>query len=131
MTIYVVQNGNMKVEFLNLADAQSYANSNGLSSPTSYEKSIESNTYDVVLQNVKSRQNEGLKILAELYALNIVNGITLSQSDQMFEDFNDVLTRVREGAFETAVYRLESKQPSGFVTQSMIDGWISLIESYL
>jgi hypothetical protein len=58
-------------------------------------------------------------------------GITTQQSDAMFDDYEDVLTRIREGAFPTAYYRLCQKQPQGFVTQALIDAWKVKVMGYL
>lgn len=70
-------------------------------------------------------------LLVELYVENTMAGITTAQSDQMFDDYSDVLDRIREGAFPTAVHRLDTKTPSGFVTQTLIDAWKAKIESYM
>ena len=80
-----------------------------------------------VEQLIKSRiiqfQKMAPELLVDLYTQNTLYGITTSQSDQMFDDFEDVLLRLREGAWPTAIFRLNSKQPSGFVTQELIDAW--------
>jgi hypothetical protein len=70
-------------------------------------------------------------LLKELYTANTMAGITTPQSDQMFDDYSDVLTRIREGAFPTAYYRLSQKSPEGFVTQELIDAWKFKILNYL
>jgi hypothetical protein len=81
---------------------------------------------------IKSRieyyQKVAPALVTELYVANTLAGITVQQSDQMFEEFQDVLTRLREGAFPTALYRLNQKEPSGFVTQTLIDTWKNLIQ---
>lgn len=74
-------------------------------------------------------QEQAPQLLRDLYVQNTLAGITVSQSDQMFDDFQDVLIRLREGAWPTALSRLSQKQPSGFVTQTLINTWISLIQS--
>jgi len=74
-------------------------------------------------------QEQAPQLLRDLYVQNTLAGITVSQSDQMFDDFQDVLIRLREGAWPTALNRLSQKQPSGFVTQTLINTWISLIQS--
>lgn len=70
-------------------------------------------------------------LLLDLYSTNSLSGLTNAQSDQMFEDFQDVLLRIREGAFPTAIYRLQQKQPSGLVSQAMLDAWVAKIQVYL
>lgn len=67
-------------------------------------------------------------ILIEMYVQNTLLGITTQQSDQMFDDYNDILIRIKEGAWPTALYRLSQKQPTGFVTQDMLDGWMALLQ---
>ncbi|HLD91719.1 MAG TPA: hypothetical protein VI911_12030 [Patescibacteria group bacterium] len=76
-------------------------------------------------------QSVATPLLIDLYSTNTTAGITLEQSDQMFDDYADVLTRIKEGAFPTAYYRLCQKQPEGFVTQGLIDSWKSKILKYL
>ncbi len=84
-----------------------------------------------VTNKIKDYQVAAKTLLVELYAENTVAGLTTAQSDQMFDDFDDVLTRLREGAFPTALYRLNQKVPAGFVTQQLIDSWKVKIQSYL
>lgn len=67
------------------------------------------------------------KIIRDLFVSNTIAGISTSQSNQMFDDYEDVLIRLKEGAFPTAYKRLELKRPSGFVTQTIIDNWKSKI----
>jgi len=69
------------------------------------------------------------EILIEMYAQNTILGITTAQADQMFDDFHDVLTRIKEGAWPTALYRLMQKEPMGFVTQEMLDNWIAMLQA--
>lgn len=86
-----------------------------------------------IKQIVKDRifyyQKQAPDLLVDLYADNTLLGITTAQSSQMFTDFTDVLLCVSQGAFPTAVYKLQQKQPSGFVTQEMINDWIAKIQS--
>lgn len=70
-------------------------------------------------------------LLREIKTSNTLAGITDAQSAQMFHDFGDVLLMVREGAFPTALYALSQKQPSGFVTQQILDAWIAKIKEYV
>jgi hypothetical protein len=78
---------------------------------------------------IKKYQDAAPELLRELYTQNTLMGITTQQSDTMFTEYLDVLVRIREGAWPTALYALSQKQPSGFVTQEMIDSWIDLIQS--
>jgi len=82
---------------------------------------------EMIKAKIKSYQEQASELLRDLYVGNTLLGITTEQSDQMFDDYHDVLTRIREGAWPTALYRLSQKQPSGFVTQEMIDTWIAMI----
>lgn len=70
-------------------------------------------------------------LLVDFYTQNTLAGITTAQSDQMFDDYADVLNRLREGCWPTALYRLQQKTPSGFVTQAILDAWVNLITSHL
>lgn len=81
----------------------------------------------MVEARIKYYQDSAPALLRDLYSTNTLLGLTTAQSDQMFDDFFDVLVRIREGAWPTAVYRLSQKQPSGFVTQEMIDNWSAMI----
>lgn len=80
---------------------------------------------------IKHYQDSAPALLRDLYSTNTLLGLTTAQSDQMFDDYHDVLTRIREGAWPTAVYRLSQKTPSGFVTQEMLDNWSLMISSRL
>jgi len=83
----------------------------------------------IIKATIKKYQNEASELLRDLYTANTLLGITIQQSDEMFDEYQDVLLRIREGAWPTALYRLSQKQPSGFVTQEMIDNWYNLIVS--
>lgn len=87
------------------------------------------NIKDIVKARIKLYQESAPELLRELYATNTLLGLSVQQSDQMFDDYHDVLIRIREGAWPTAIYRLSQKQPSGFVTQEMLDNWSNLIQS--
>jgi hypothetical protein len=84
---------------------------------------------DIIRYKIKQYQEQAPELLRDLYMENTLLGITTAQSDQMFDEFKDVLVRIREGAWPTALYRLSQKQPSGFVTQEMINKWYNLILS--
>lgn len=83
----------------------------------------------MIKSKIRYYQDSAPELLRDLYAENTLLGLTTSQSDQMFEDYSDVLIRIREGAWPTALYRLGQKEPSGFVTQQMQDNWTALITS--
>jgi hypothetical protein len=83
----------------------------------------------IINARIKHYQEKAPEMLRNLYTANTLLGITVQQSDAMFDDYQDVLIRIREGAWPTALYRLSQKQPSGFVTQEMINNWISVLQS--
>lgn len=70
-------------------------------------------------------------LLREIKTSNTLAGITDAQSVQMFQDFGNILLMVREGAFPSALYALTQSQPSGFVTQEILDSWIAKIKEYV
>jgi len=78
---------------------------------------------DMIKGAIRRFQQLAPELLVNLYVNNTLLGITTAQSDAMFEEYQDVLIRLREGAWPTALYRLNQKQPSGFVTQELIDSW--------
>lgn len=86
---------------------------------------------EIIEERIHLYESTAPKLLREIKAANTIAGITLAESDKMFDDFQDVLLRIREGMFPTALYRLQSKTPTGFVTQEMLNTWASLIKSYL
>ena len=88
----------------------------------------ELNVQEMIKSKLRHLQKEALEILIEMYVQNTLLGITTQQADQMFDDYNDILIRIKEGAWPTALYRLSQKTPSGFVTQEMLDNWIALLE---
>ena len=84
---------------------------------------------DLIKAKIKSFQDQAPGLLRDMYVQNTLLGITTAQSDAMFSDYQDVLIRIREGAWSTALYRLSQKAPNGFVTQEMIDSWKALLIS--
>lgn len=86
---------------------------------------------EIVYDKISSYRRLAPNLLTELYRDNTLAGITVQQSDQMFDEYFDVLLRIKEGCFPTAIYRLQQKTPSGFVTQDMINSWIRKIQAYL
>jgi len=84
-----------------------------------------------VANRIAHYQSVAPKILIDLYVENTLLGITSEQSFNMFNEYADVLLAIREGAFPTAIYALQQKQPQGFVTQQMIDNWIFILQSHM
>jgi hypothetical protein len=124
-------------EFSTLIQAENFALANQISL-----ESIGSEEVDVSLSQIEATkamidakirqfQEAAPLIMRELYVQNTMAGISTAQSDAMFDAYADVLARVKEGAFPTALYRLNQKQPSGFVTQELIDLWKAKLISYM
>lgn len=85
-------------------------------------------TFDIVsfvADKITAYQLLAPSILAQIYTENKLAGITAEESDQVFENFSDIIIRINQGAFPTALYRLATKQPSGFATQERINSWIT------
>lgn len=131
MTIYTVQDGDSVIEFVSLVEAQGYASARNLPEPGSVERETGPDYYTLVSAKIRQNQLLASELLIELYTENTLAGITTQESDELFDEYADVVARIREGAFPTAVYRLQQKQPSGFVTQELLDKWIATIQSYL
>jgi len=87
--------------------------------------------YRIISDAILSKRKASDLILIDLYATNTLLGLTIAQSDELFDAYGDVILRIREGAFPTALYRLQNKTPSGFVTQEMLDAWILKLQSYV
>jgi hypothetical protein len=85
----------------------------------------------IVTDIIKQKQEAAPQLLRQLYAENTLAGITTEQSDALFDEYADVILRIREGAFPTAVHRLQQKQPSGFITQELLDKWIDIIRQHI
>lgn len=85
----------------------------------------------IIINKLSDYEKLSSDLVNSLKADNTLAGISVAQSAQMFDDFGDVLQMLREGAFPTAIYRLQQKSPSGFVTQDMIDSWIAKIQACL
>jgi len=85
----------------------------------------------IILNALTTYQEAAPAVLRQIYATNTLAGITTAQSDAAFDLLEDVILRVMQGAFPTAIYRLMSKTPSGFVTQPMIDNFIAILQSFL
>ena len=85
----------------------------------------------IVSGKLKEYQSKSDELITSLLTENTLAGITTAQSDEMFDNFIDVLIRLRSGAFPTAIYRLSQKTPVGFATQQVINRWIEKIKGYL
>lgn len=131
MTVYVVQNENNRVEFLSMIEAENYASSNNFPAPIEEQKSITMDYVSYISGIIKQKQLVAPELLIELYATNVLSGITTEQSDALFDSYSDVIIRIKEGSFPTALYRLQQKEPEGFVTQELLDAWITKIQSYI
>lgn len=68
-------------------------------------------------------------LLVDLYATNTLSGMTDVQSDASFDLHQDVIFCLNEGAFPTAIYRLNKKVNAGLITREVADQWIALIQA--
>lgn len=85
-------------------------------------------TKSAIEDRLRIYQDRAPALVRDLMATNTMAGISSAQSDAMFDDYADVLMRIREGAFPTALRRLMLKRPSGFVTQALLDQWLAKIQ---
>jgi len=134
MTKYKLVDGSKVFEFASLEQAENFALANEMSVSQILEVNIPTQGPDIpnlIDQRIQYFQSVAPKLVRELYVDNTMAGITAAQSDEMFDDFADVLLRIKEGAFPTALYRLDQKQPAGFVTQELINSWKAKIASYM
>jgi hypothetical protein len=136
MIKYKLATNNKILEFVSLTQAQNYALANNLSVDSIIQEVVSAdNPQDTLEQAINDKiayfQSIAPQLVRELYVANTIAGITTVQSDQMFDDYADVLLRIKEGAFPTALFRLDQKAPEGFVTQELIDTWKAKILGYL
>jgi len=133
MIKYRVTTPTLIVEFATESEAQAFVNACGVAYPISQITEAEPppNIQALVEQRIEGYQLKAPALLRSLYAANTVAGISTAQSDQMVDDYEDVIIRIREGLFPTALHRLQMKRPSGFVTQAMLDNWRVTILSYI
>jgi len=88
-------------------------------------------TRTIIMEKLKDYKRKAIDLLDGMKADNTLAGINVVQSNAMFVEYQDVLCMIREGAFPTAIYALQQKTPSGFVTQERLDAWIKLIQDAL
>lgn len=131
MIVYEVEHGPSKIQFPTLIQAETYAQQHNLSAPVEITVQNVVDYVAIVSELIRQKQELAPSLLRELYAKNTLAGISTQQSDQMFDEYADVVLRIREGAFPTAYYRLQQKQPSGFVTQALLNEWLTSIAAYL
>jgi hypothetical protein len=108
MVVYVVQNSNVEIEFFSQQDADDYANLYDLTPPT-----------------------ERTKIIPELVQANKDAQLTEEDSAQMFDDYIDIIVKIKSDDLGNAVTLLESKTPSGDITQDLINTWIIIVNEYI
>jgi hypothetical protein len=85
----------------------------------------------LVYERLEKYEKLAPRLLREIKTSNTLAGITTAQSDTMFSENYILLLEIREGAFPTALYRLQNTVPSGFMTQEMINDFIAKIMTYL
>lgn len=86
---------------------------------------------DIVKNKIFQYEELAPKLLREVKASNTLQGITLEQSAQMFEEYAPIILAVKEGAFPTALHMLQQKQPSGFMTQERLNQFMEIIKTYI
>lgn len=131
MIVYQVLHNSATVQFSSLEQAEQYAQTYGCAAPEQIEVNTSIDYISLISEHIKSRQAVASQLLQELYAKNTLAGITIEQSDKMFDDYADVILRIREGAFPTALYRLSQKVPDEFVTAELIAEWQQTIQSFI
>lgn len=86
---------------------------------------------DIVKAKLKSYQSKAPELLIEAYATNTLLGMTTAQSDASFELMEDVIFILCQGAWPTAIYRLQKKADAGLITQEVANNWIAVIQAAL
>lgn len=84
---------------------------------------------DMIKARIRLYRARASDLLVDMYASNTLSGMTTAQSDASFELNKDVIFCLNEGAWPTAIYRLNAKVVAGTVTPEMASSWISLIQS--
>lgn len=85
------------------------------------------NVQAIVADRIKHYQEKAPVLLRDLYAANTLAGLSTPDSDALCDAFADVILRLREGLWPTAIYRLQQKQPTLIATEARITEWIQLI----
>lgn len=85
------------------------------------------NVQALVADRIRLYQEKAPVLLRDLYAANTLSGLTTPESDALCDAFADVILRLREGLWPTAIYRLQHKQPTLIATEARITEWIQLI----
>lgn len=86
---------------------------------------------EIVKCRIKLYRSRAKDLLVDLYATNTLSGMTTPQSEASFELHGDVIFCLNEGAWPTAIYRINKKVLSGAITQETADVWIALIQANL
>lgn len=82
---------------------------------------------EIVNERLRHFRSLAPELLIQLYIENTLSGMTTVQSDALFEEYSDVIIRLNEGAWPSALHRLNQKVPGGNSTQEMIDRWKQMI----
>lgn len=134
MTVYKVPNPDGSFsEYITLVDAEAYATMNSINplSIVQEDREMAEDYETLISEQIRKAQQLGHQALNQIYTQASFAGATTAQLDQLIEDYQDVLIRIKEGALAVAIYRLQNKSPMGFVTQEMIDSWIVILQSYV
>lgn len=84
---------------------------------------------DMIKARIRSYRARAPELLLDIYAGNTLSGMTTAQSDALFELHQDVIFCLNEGAWPTAIYRLNAKAVAGLITQEVANSWIAIIQA--
>jgi len=86
---------------------------------------------DIVSTKILDYEKMAPALLREVKTANTISGITVDESREVFKNYRDVLTMIREGAFPTALAELQAIGPIGFINQARFDSLAELIKKYI
>lgn len=84
---------------------------------------------DMIKARIKLYRSRAADLLVDIYASNTLAGMTTAQSDASFTLHADVIFCINEGAWPTAMLRLNAKATAGTIPQELADSWIAIIQS--
>lgn len=82
--------------------------------------------YREKVNSIMGKQAKAGELLAEFYAQN-----SNEKNEQFYNQFFDVILRLREGDFLSCINKIGEKEPSGFITQSDLDELSLKISNFL
>lgn len=108
MVVYVVQHGNMQVEFSDNTVATTYAQDNSCANPTQRKK-----------------------VEPDLRASHISLGLSSDDSDAVFDALPDVLLLLKTGDYSGAKTLVDSKEAAGVLTEPVLTSWSAIIDDHI